>query len=129
MQKIYVNTFQALLPITIGQFLEELHNFVEICEPKDLKISTHRAINTEVAKAMVFGNSYKTCVPVYVTVDSSHLEIRCSWFSEFIGDELGKLYDFCIPAFSANYSERTEISARGLQEVLLEEKTISLEEW
>lgn len=42
--------FQKLLQIAMGQFSEDLYNFVETWEPKDLPISIHSANDGEEMK-------------------------------------------------------------------------------
>lgn len=42
----------------------------------------------------MFGKSFKSYVPVYVAiVDGFHLAIRWDCFSEFIGDDIGMVYE------------------------------------
>lgn len=88
-------------------------------EPGYFKISTQSATNEEGAKELVFEKSYNAFLPVYLpTVDRFYLEICCEWLSEFIGAELGKVYDFCIAEVLGNFTEIETISTRGLQGVL-----------
>lgn len=77
----------------MGQLPEELYDFVEILEPKDMNIHTKGTRNAEEAKKTVLRKSYKACVPVYVAaVHRFYLAIRGGWLSEFVGNELGKVY-------------------------------------
>lgn len=78
MKDIYVDTFHELVPVSMGQILEELYNFLGIREPEDLKLSTQSTTDAREAKWTVFVKSYKACFHVYVpTVDRLYLAIRC----------------------------------------------------
>ena len=67
------------------------------------------------AKQTVFSKTYKACVPVFVpTVNRAYLSIRHDWFSEFIGDEVGIVYDCYIAEFTEDYKELNKISLRGM---------------
>lgn len=46
----HVTTVQRLLPISVGQFLEKVYNYVKIWKPEDLQISAQGTIDAEEAK-------------------------------------------------------------------------------
>lgn len=56
-QKIYFDSFQKLLAITMGQLGKKVYNLLEICEVGDLNIPTYRPIDAEEANEMMFAKS------------------------------------------------------------------------
>lgn len=88
----------------MGQLSEELYNFVNKREAGDLNIAADGKIeatrNDDEAKEWVFRKSHNQYVLVYVpTAIRSYLVIRSGWFSEYVGDQLGTIYDCYIAEF------------------------------
>lgn len=54
--------------------------------------------------------SYNACMLVYMPkVNCSYLEIHSDWFSEYVGDQLGKIYDCVIAEIVADYRQLNNI--------------------
>lgn len=121
-QKIYMDTFQEFLPIAMGQLSEALYDWVDEWEPEDLTAPTEAdtmsmtddIITSVERKERVFIKVYQACTPVYVPSGRrSYLAIRNEWFTKYVGDELGKIYDCYIAEFSENYSQLKKLSVPG----------------
>ena len=115
-QKLYVDTFQKFLPIAMGQLSEELYDWVKYWAPDDLATAVSEfdidAVPTPgETKDQVFSKTYEACIPVYVpTAKCAYLAIRSDWFTTYVGDELGKVYDCYIAEFSEDYSDLKKLS-------------------
>ena len=116
-QKLYMETYQKFLPIALGQLSEALYNWVQEWEPSDLAkpysvFDIDIVSSTDQGKEQVFSKAYEACIPVYVpTTKCAYLAIRHDWFTKYVGDELGKVYDCYIAEFSKDYSELKMLSA------------------
>ena len=122
-QRLYVYTFTKYLPIAMCQISEDLYDYVKKCKAEDLEMESSVVDGMEgagtdsetSAKQRVFSKTYKACVPVFVpTVNRAYLSIRHDWFSEFIGDEVGTVYDCYIAEFTEDYKKLNKISHRGV---------------
>lgn len=96
------------------QFSEELYNLFAEWEPEKLSIAAEGYIvatsNDDDANERVFRNSSNACVAVYVPiVDLSQIAIRSDWLSEYVGDEVGKVYDSFSSELSDDYSQLKKI--------------------
>lgn len=99
-QKLNLDTFQELLIIPMGRLSEKQYKIVEIWESKDLNVSSHIVNDSKWAKKMLFGKAYRALLHAYVpTVNHSYLSIRFAWLSQFIEDQLTKVYDWYIAFF------------------------------
>lgn len=118
MQKICVETFQKVFPISSWQFSKEQYNSVKEWEPDDVNMSTAGEIeatrNADEAKLRVFRTSCNACVTKYVPT-GSYLAILTAQFSEYVGDEQGKINHGYIAQFSEDYSRLKNIWKQGVK--------------
>lgn len=89
-----------------------MYYFVGDWGPDDLSIS--EGCETEVggggmeekAKEWAFMKSYYAWVSVYVPITAQeYVSTRNEWITRYIGDELWKIYNCCIAAFSTDYRQ------------------------
>lgn len=120
-QRLYVETFEKFLPISMDQITKAMYRFVMDWEPDDLTIEKtsvfEEAQEAETPEEKVFGRKYGACTPVYVpTVQKAYLAIEPNWFARFVGDELGSAADCYIAEFSVDYEALKPIEMVGSAE-------------
>lgn len=74
----------------------QIHQFVELWEPKRLPFSVESEDGNNRQEAVLEAERRATVVAHNARMQLSYITVESDWFAEYIGQEIGKIYEYYI---------------------------------